>query len=43
MPLLQRLTTTVGSPTYVCQFCRLSFEQERSNCPACGCAEITAD
>jgi rubrerythrin len=43
MSIFQRLTGTVSKPTYVCRFCRLSFEKERANCPACGCDEISAD
>jgi len=40
MSIVQRLTTLVTDTRYVCQFCRQSFERERTNCPACGCEEI---
>jgi rubrerythrin len=43
MSVLDRLTNALASRTesYVCRFCRLTFERERRNCPACGCDEIT--
>jgi len=40
MSLIDRLTSLDRSSSYVCQFCRQSFERERTNCPACGCEEI---
>ncbi|WP_262179180.1 hypothetical protein [Haloarcula laminariae] len=44
MPVLERLTNTLGrSKSYVCRFCRLTFDRERRNCPACGCGPIEPD
>jgi rRNA maturation endonuclease Nob1 len=40
MSLTQRLMALATDTRYVCQFCRQSFEQQRRNCPACGCEEI---
>jgi len=42
MALIDRLTDAFGgrSESYSCRFCRLTFERERPNCPACGCDEI---
>ncbi|MBX0286760.1 hypothetical protein [Haloarcula salinisoli] len=45
MPVLKRLTDALGgrNESYVCRFCRLTFERERRNCPACGCGTIEPD
>jgi len=45
MPVFERLTDVLESRTqsYVCRFCRLTFERERRNCPACGCGTIEPD
>jgi rubrerythrin len=29
--------TVTGGPAYVCRGCGLTFEDDRLNCPACGC------
>ena len=45
VPMLKQLTEAfIGrSESYSCRFCRLTFERERRNCPACGCDEIAPD
>ncbi|MFC7075072.1 hypothetical protein [Haloarcula halophila] len=45
MSIIHRITNTVRSKsrTHVCRFCRLSFEKQRTNCPACGCNTIEPD
>ncbi|WP_277814707.1 hypothetical protein [Haloarcula limicola] len=37
MGLRQRLRGSLRrEPTYECAFCRLTFDEERDHCPACG-------